>query len=285
MARMSIPPSPMRWLIGIELARHRQEARMSLAKAAQLTGLSKSKLSHLEQGNQTQTAEDITRLLAAYGAPLRSVKRLIALAERADETSWWAPWADVVPPWFRTFLGLERIADRAYVYEPVLIPGLLQTADYAQAVTKESLLVRADHVKRIVEVRMQRAARLSDAQQPLRLEAVITAAALDNVMGSHEVHQAQLLHLAKLAELGHVTVQVVPPGVICYDAYTIGNFALLDLDTDSKIGYVELVDDAVYVHDRAQLQTYEVAFRELQRVSLDPDRSLTLIRSKIDFTS
>jgi transcriptional regulator with XRE-family HTH domain len=281
MASNPAVPPPIRWLIGIELARHREEARMSLTKAAQVTGVSKPKISHLELGNQTQSAEDISRLLSAYGAEQRSISRLTSLATRADEANWWMPWADVVPPWFRVYVGLERLADRAYIYEPVLIHGLLQTPDYARAVAGESLLVRADHINRIVEFRAARAARLSDPDRPLRLDAVITAAALDKVVGPPEVYEAQLMHLAKLADLAAVTIQVLPPEAGPLAVHATGGFALLDLDANSKIGYVELLDDAVYLYDRGRLQTYEVAFNDLQRAALDPERSLALIRSKL----
>jgi hypothetical protein len=138
------------------------------------------------------------------------VARLTALARRSEEANWWQPWADGVPQWLRVYVGLERLADRAYIYEPMLIPGLLQIDDYAAVVAGESLLVHADHMKRVVELRVARAIRLTDPEQPLWLHAVIGAGALDRVIGSPEVYERQMVHLAKMAELPTITIQVLP---------------------------------------------------------------------------
>lgn len=274
-------PPALRWFIGVELARYREEAGLSMAKAAGMSGITKPKISHLELGRQQQSSDDITRLLTIYGADRRDVMRLIELANRSDEASWWAPWTDVVPPWLTVFVGLERLADRAHVYQPTLIPGLLQTTDYATLIAERSLLVRADHIQRVVEFRAARAARLTASEGPLWLHAVIGAAALENVVGSAEVYEGQLLHLIKLAELPTITIQVLPFGAGPLGVHGTGGFVLLHLDDVSQIGYIELLDDAVYLHQRRRLQTYGVGFSDLQRVALDPERSLALIRSKI----
>lgn len=280
MAADAHQPPPLRWLIGVELARYRAEAGMAMTRAAALSGITKPKIGHLETGRQYQSAEDITTLLTIYGAEQRNVARLVELSRRSEEANWWTRWQDAVPPWFRVYVGLERLAGRAYIYEPVLIPGLLQTPDYARVVAGESLFVRADHIARVVEFRAARAARLSDPARPLRLDAVITSAALDKVVGPPEVYEAQLVHLAKLADLATVTVQVLPPDAGPLAVHASGGFTLLDLDAVSKIGYIELLDDAVYLYHRSRLQTYEVGFSDLQRAALDPEQSLALIRSK-----
>lgn len=93
-------PSPLRWLIGVELAGYRNTAGLSLAAVSGLVGMSKAKVGHMETGRQHQDPDDIARLLAAYGATQRDVDRLTSLTGRADE----APWAHVVPDWLNTFL-------------------------------------------------------------------------------------------------------------------------------------------------------------------------------------
>lgn len=276
----SFSPAPLHWFVGVELARYRQAAGLSMAKVELLTGMAKPKIGHLESGRQLPTGEEIRRLLSAYGADPRSVVRLTALAQRSEEANWWRPWADVVPPWLSILVGLERLADRLFTFEADAIPGLLQTPDYAAAMTSQSWLVRADRVQQIVDFRMGRAARLADPDRPLWLHAVIGLRALEQAVGTREIRDAQLRHLAKLADLPTVTIQVLRP----QDGYvpmTTGSFTLLNFDAVSTVGYIELLDDAVYLYDTSRLRTYEVASRELERVALDPERSLELIRTMI----
>lgn len=274
------PPPAVRKLVGIELARYRTEARMSLGKTSAVTGISKPKLAHLEMGRQHQSAEDIATLLATYGVEQRSVTRLVALSERSEDANWWAPWADVLPPWFTVFAGLERIADRVFTYEPTLIPGLLQTPEYATAVTEEALLVRADHAPRYVQFRAERVKRLNNPDRPLWLHAVITSGALEMPVGNADVREKQLMHLAKMADLPTVTIQVLRPQNGIPTVHTSG-FMLLSFDAASQVGYVELLDDAVYLYDVNRLRTYQLGAGDLQRIALDPERSQAYIRSLI----
>jgi transcriptional regulator with XRE-family HTH domain len=167
-------PAPLRWLIGVELARHRNAANLSLTEASDQSGISRAKLGHLETGRQQQDPDDITRLLGAYGAEQPDIERLISLTGRADEVTWWAPWAQVVPDWLKTFLGLEGLAENEFVFEPIIIPGLLQTEQYAAAVTANTPRVRADHSERFVSFRMARNRRLTDPKRPLQLHAIFT---------------------------------------------------------------------------------------------------------------
>jgi transcriptional regulator with XRE-family HTH domain len=271
-------PQPMRWLLGVELARFRVDARLSMTKAAGLAGVTKAKVANIELGRQTPSPDDITRLLTVYGAAPRTITRLFALAERADEANWWTWWSAVVPPWLSVFAGLERLADREFAYEPNLIPGLLQTRDYTTAVSSESLLVRADHLRDIVAFREARAARLVDQERPLSLHCVITTWALEVAIGTPEVRRAQLEHLARMADLPTVTIQVLRPRDGMHAAIMTGPFVLLELDAANPIGYVELLDGAAYLTDRTRLATYQVAADDLKRVALNPQQSLDLIR-------
>jgi transcriptional regulator with XRE-family HTH domain len=274
-------PAPLSWLIGVELASYRNAAKLSMAEVASRTGMSKAKVGHLESGRTQQAPEDIATVMAVYGAGHHDVDRLTALTARADHASWWAPWAHVVPDWLKTFVGLEGLAEREFVFEPVAIPGLLQTADYAAAVTAETLRVRPDHGERFVGFRMARTRRLTDEDRPLRLHAVITEGALRLAIGDQTLRQAQLRHLLAMAELPTVTIQVVRPEDGLHAAAN-GQFVVLDFETVRSIGYVELQDGAVYVQDPEQVRAYTMAAENLQRVAPGPEQSAALIQSKIE---
>ncbi|MDQ2882245.1 MAG: helix-turn-helix domain-containing protein [Actinomycetota bacterium] len=273
-------PAPLRWLVGVELARYRNTAQLSLTEASQLSGISRAKLGHLETGRQQQDPHDIARLLAGYGAGQADIDRLISLTSRADEARWWAPWAQVVPDWLKTFVGLEGLAESEFVFEPMLIPGLLQTEQYAAAVTANTPRVRADYSERFVDLRIARTRRLTDTERPLRLHAVITEGALRLAVGDPELRRAQLRHLLAMAQLPTVTIQVVRPEDGPHTALT-GQFAVLGFANVRSIGYVELNDGAVYLQDAEQVQSYMMVAEDLQRVALDPNGSISFIQSVV----
>jgi transcriptional regulator with XRE-family HTH domain len=273
-------PAPLRWLIGVELARYRNAVKLSLTEASDLSGISRAKLGHLETGRQQQDPEDIARLLTTYQAEQRDIARLTSLTSRADEATWWAPWAQVVPDWLKTFVGLEGLAESEFVFEPIIIPGLLQTAQYAAAVTANTPRVRADHSDRFVGFRIARTRRLTDPERPLKLHAILTEGALRLAVGDPGLRQAQLRHLLAVAELPTVTIQVIRPEDGPHTALT-GQFVVLGFETVRSIGYVELHDGAVYLQDADQVRTYTMVANDLQRAALAPERSLALIQSMI----
>ncbi|MPZ64710.1 MAG: helix-turn-helix domain-containing protein [Pseudonocardiaceae bacterium] len=274
-------PSPLRWLIGVELAGYRDAAGLSLSAASELVGMSRAKLGHMETGRQQQDPDDMARLLAAYQATQRDIDRLTSLTGRADEATWWAPWAHVVPDWLKTFVGLEGLAEREFVFEPVIIPGLLQTEDYARAATADTPRVRPDHGERFVGFRMARTRRLRDLDRPLHLHAVIAEGALRLRVGTPELRHAQLEHLIAMSDLPNVTVQVIRPEDGLHSAFT-GQFVVLDFGNVRSIGYTELHDGAVYVQDPDQVLSYTMAAENLQRVALGPAESTALIESLLN---
>jgi hypothetical protein len=122
---------------------------------------------------------------------------------------------------FRTVHG-----DREFVFEPIVLPGLMQTEDYARELSRSSSRVRTDHTDRVVELRMSRAQRLT-SDNPLRLHAAINEQALRLRVGTPEIMGAQYKHLIDLADRPNITFQVVVPERGPHSVVT-GQFAVLD---------------------------------------------------------
>jgi transcriptional regulator with XRE-family HTH domain len=278
--RRRVNPPPLRWLIGQELARHRDEAGLSMMGVSKLVGITKPKLGQLETGRQFQSATDIALLLNAYGTDRETIDRLVALTERAEEAAWATGSAHAVPDWFRIYLGLERIATRVFTFDPLLVPGLLQEQRYAHAVTSASLFVRRPDVDRVVELRMARRQRLYDTANQLELHAVTTEAALRMRMPDSDVHKAQLQHLLDLSERPNVTIQVLTPDVGYHDAHR-GQFGLLDFEEVRSLAYTETIDSALYVQDPDQVKSYALVAKALEEQALDPEETSKLIAEVI----
>jgi hypothetical protein len=272
-------PSALRWLIGVELANFRKHATATPQEVLDATGITKSKLSSMENGRYQQHPDDIAKLLSFYRVSQRDVDRLSSLAGGATGRSWWAPWSHVVPDWVKTFVGLEGLADAEFVFQPMVLPGLLQTEEYAQAITEATGFVRRDHSERFVSFRQARARRLAD-DEPLTLHAVIGEAALRLGVGSPQVRHAQYRHLLNMAKLPTVTIQALRPEDGPHTAGT-GSFVVLDFAQAQSIAYTEHLDGAVYVQDQDDVHTYKMAVENLQSVALAPTKSAALIRSMI----
>lgn len=270
-------PSALRWLIGAELSRYRREVPMSLSELADVTGIGKPKLGHMESGRYQQFPDDIAKVLTACGADQAAIDRLTSLATRSDARTWWAPWANVVPDWFKTYIGLEGLASSAFTFESMVIPGLLQTEEYAQALTLGTGFVRPDHAERFVSFRQVRARRLTEGE-PLTLHAVIGEAALRLRVNGDETRRAQLAHLAAMAERPNITVQVLRPEDGPHAATPLGKFVVLDFTDVRPIAYTELLDGAMYVQDPDGVRTYNMVADNLRQAALSPTASLTLIR-------
>lgn len=271
--------SPLRWLIGTELRRFRTEAGLTYPEASRLSGISQAKVNHLEIGRQQQDPTDIAALLRAYGAQLHEIDRLTSLTGRADEATWWAPWAAVVPDWLRTYVGLEGLADSAFAFQPMVIPGLLQTEAYARAITARAPSIRPDHGERFVGFRVARARRLTDAERPLELHAVITDAALRLAVGTAETRDEQLGHLLAVSELPSVTIQVVRPQDGPHSALG-GGFISLDFGPVARpVVYIEHRDGAVYLQDTDQVAAYTLTASDLTQVAMGPEQSREWIAS------
>ncbi|MGW4114840.1 helix-turn-helix domain-containing protein [Actinosynnema sp. NPDC004786] len=274
-------PSALRWLIGVELRHHREAARRPMTAAAALLNCAESKISHMESGRYRQSPEDIARLMRFYEADQHAADRLVALAAQDDESTWWAPFADVVPDWLSTFVGLERLADEEFTYEPLVLPGLLQTEEYAAAITAASRRVRPDHAARLVEFRLARQGRLdADAARPLVLTAVVEETALRRPIGSPAVRRAQLEHLLALADQPNIRLHVVPQTVAVHAALA-GRFTLLMFSGVRPIGFVELSDGGVYRQKPAEVSAYTMTAESLVSDALDRRATRSLITSLV----
>ncbi len=273
-------PSALRWLIGVELARYRREAGLSLSALSAATGIRLAKAGHMETGRYQQYPEDIVTVLTACAVGQPDIDRVCSLAAQQDSRTWWAPWASVVPDWFKTFVGLEGLAQTEFVFEPMVVPGLFQTDEYARAITAATGFVRPDHAERFVGLRQVRAGRLA-GEDPLAVHAVIGEAALRLAVGAPEVRKAQLRRLVELAGTDTVTVQVLRPEDGPHGATAIGQFFVLDFARVRPIAYTELLDGAFYAQDPDTVQTYRMVADNLRQVALSPAESLTLIRKLI----
>jgi transcriptional regulator with XRE-family HTH domain len=274
-------PVVRRRKLGEELRSLRQTSGLTSREAATLLGWHQSKVSRIETGTSGVTPSDVTRLLDAYGVDdtqLRSLLEALAGSAGGGGTGWWHAYRGLIPPQYRDFISLESQAGTARTLETSVVPGLLQTADYARAVTRASLDgLPPAQLDSLVEVRLARQGVLH-ARPPLRLSVVLDEAVVRREVGGPHVMRDQLHHLRQAAQLPHVTLQLLPFSVGGYIGLT-GPFVIFSFPNISDLDVVVLdhLTSSLYLEGREDLEAYSSAFRTMQAHALTPERSLDLI--------
>lgn len=272
-------PAALRFLIGHDLRASREKAGMKQSDAAKVLGCNQPKINYLETGKTQQKPDETTALLRAYGADIDHIDRIASLAGQADRTTWWAPFSDVLPDWFRTFMGLEGLATSQFVYRSKVVPGQLQTESYATAVLEGGLQIALMDVPQVVRSRMARQ-RLTNDPNPLSLIAVLEEAVLDRLVGGSKVMREQLRHLLDMALLENVELHIMPTEVAVHDGIN-DEFMLLDFESAQSIGYLEFAAGALYVQDRDQVGLYKMMAERIRAAALSPSESADVIAARI----
>jgi transcriptional regulator with XRE-family HTH domain len=277
-------PTVLRIGLGGALRRRREAAGVTRERAGEAIRASPAKISRLELGRVGFKERDVADLLTSYGVHDPAERaQFIDLARQANTPGWWHRYSDLLPSWFETYLGLEQAASVIRKYEIQFVPGLLQTRDYARAVT---MLGHSDpvEIERRVELRVKRQALLTRADPPT-LWAVIDEAALRRQLLRPEQSRAQITHLIQMNELPHISLQMAPLANGGHAAAG-GPFAILRFGERDvpDIVYLEQLTSAVYLDKRSDVEHYATVMNRLCAQVEQPDRTaeiLTRIRAEI----
>jgi transcriptional regulator with XRE-family HTH domain len=258
-------PTVLRIMLGTQLRRLREARRITLDDAGRMIGVSRVKVGQLETGQAALTDCELADLLKCYGVTDQREREALAdLAGSASTRGWWHSYSDILPDWFEAYVSLEEAAIGIRAYEIQFIPGLLQTGDYARAVT---LLghpsAHTADIDRRVSLRMARQEVLTRRTPPY-LWVVIDEAALRRPAGRPGVMRRQLKYLLEAAELPNVTVQVIPFQAGGHAAaggpFSILRFAEPDLP---DVVYLEQLTSALYLDRRETVEHYLAVMERL----------------------
>lgn len=197
--------------LGKELRRLRVAAGFSITDVEMKLGWpGNSKLSKIERCIISVKRDDLTRLINLYKVPADDAAKLYVLLEGTRSDEWWRQYDDVLTVSHTELIAAENEAERVRHAQPVLVPGILQTRDYAHALIADSpLKPDPDRVDALLEVRMRRQQRLEE-ELPLVVDVVIAEAVLYNQYGQPGTLNRQLIRLREAAGSANVTVRVVP---------------------------------------------------------------------------
>jgi transcriptional regulator with XRE-family HTH domain len=273
----NVNPTVRRRRLGQELRRLRELKGMTAEEVAERLLVSQSKISRLENGRRSISQRDVRDLCGVYEVEdQRVVDSLMQMAKDSRQQGWWHAFGDVP---YSVYIGLETDAASLRVYDPQVVPGLLQTRPYAEALIAGALpeTMPGDIDKR-VQVRMRRQERISAPESPLRLWTVLDEAALRRVVGNRSLMREQLEYLVEQSQLPHVTVQVIPFDLGAHPGLN-GQYAILEFPdaSDSSVVYIEGVTSDLYLEKPADVQKYSVMYEHLRAQALNVDQSRQFI--------
>nr|WP_206345569.1 helix-turn-helix transcriptional regulator [Streptomyces thermoviolaceus] len=273
----NVNPTVRRRRLGQELRRLRELKGMTAEEVAERLLVSQSKISRLENGRRSISQRDVRDLCGVYEVEdQRVVESLMQMAKDSRQQGWWHSFGDIP---YSVYIGLETDAASLRVYDPQVVPGLLQTRAYAQALITGALpeTAPADIDKR-VQVRMRRQERISATENPLRLWTVLDEAALRRVVGGKAVMREQLEHLVEQSQLPHVTVQVIPFEMGAHPGLN-GQYAILEFPdaADSSVVYIEGVTSDLYLEKANDVRKYSVLYEHLRAQALNVEQSRQFI--------
>ncbi|MBT2543122.1 helix-turn-helix domain-containing protein [Streptomyces sp. ISL-44] len=266
-------PTVRRRRLGAELRRLRLARGLTSTQVAERLLISQPKISHLENGRRAIIPRDVRDLCGLYGVTdPQVIDSLMRMAREADRQGWWVACGEVP---YAVYIGLETAAASIRSYEPLVIPGLLQTPAYAAAVFEETIpLATAEQITVRREVRLRRQSRAHHPARCLRLWVVLDESALRRVVGSPKIMREQLESLNRLGAQPHITVQVLPHSAGAHPGVS-GQFSILHFPDDPGVGtvYLERFTSDLYLEKRSDVQHYSAMYDHLQAQALNPEHT------------
>jgi len=270
--------------VGAELRRLRDAAGVTTAQAAELLSCSPAKISRIENGIVTVRMVDLRLLLDSYGDQDQEHRAYLErLARESNKRGWWQDYGDTIPPYYADFIGLESDASYIKTWEPTIVPGLLQTPEYARAVMLANpAMVSPGKLENLISIRRERQARLEQSTDA-RLDAVIWEAALITTVGSDEIQRGQLSRLLELMDRPNISVQVLPLEA-GDQASMSGSFVMFSFGSERSVStvFVDNLTSSQYLELDQELRGYTLVFDALRSAALSPTASATRIRQRLE---
>jgi transcriptional regulator with XRE-family HTH domain len=284
----SASPTVRRRRLAAELRRLRERAGLTGDQVARRVGWSASKLSRLENGHSAPGAAEIRQLLQLYEVEGGAADELLALAQEAADKGWWETFSSTLPPEYAALIGMEAEAKSALSWEPLIVPGLLQTGDYAREVTN-GYLERIDPMPPS-ETARRVAARLARQQvlagdNPLRFSAVLDQSVLHRRFGDRHVMRSQIRQLLELSERHNISLRILPLDgrhPIGTGAFVLLQFGEVHDVTNQDVVCIENLTGGRYVEEEDEVFRYRRAFDRLSDLALDEQKSREMLAAARD---
>lgn len=272
-------PTVLRIMLGTQLRNLRESRGISAHDAAKAIRASDSKISRIELGKSAIREIDVLDLLTFYGVDPDEREQFLTLAEQASRPGWWHRFSDIMPDWFKAYIGMEEAAKSIRVYEPLFIPGLLQTPQYTAAVLALGD-IPVGEAERYAVLRKERQRRFTEGQ--LKLWAIVDESALRRPVGSAEILRDQLRYLISLSSRQNLTLQITKQGAGGYAAPSAFSILRFGDPEMPDVVYVEHLTSALYFDKKSDVDRYLLAMERLSIISSKPAETRGILSTIVD---
>ncbi|WP_433274904.1 helix-turn-helix domain-containing protein [Actinosynnema sp. CS-041913] len=249
---------------------------LSCAEVASAVGCSESKISRMETANRGLYADEVAAILGFLQAPPRLRQELVALVRTGEDRNWHAIHGKLPGHW-KDLIGFEAEAVGIHNFEPLVIPGLAQTAEYAATVMRGvNDMLSTGEIDALVATRMGRQVVLGRAMVHLLIDEPV----LRRDFGSPGMMRTQLQHLSAMAERPNIVIQVVPFESPAHPGLS-GPFVRLDFADQPSLVYVESRNSSTFLEEDGFLENATLAWQRLCALALPADESTALIAKLI----
>lgn len=280
-------PNPVvqRRRLRTELRSARQAAGLTQENVADEMDWSPSKIIRIEAGSVGISTNDLRALLRLYGvADAARIEELIGLARVARERSWWSSYREDVSQRFLQFIEYEAAASAMRGFQPLMVPGLLQTEEYARTVIQQfAVNATPARVDTLVAIRMKRQELIGRPEAP-SMHFVLDEAAIRRQVGGKAVMRRQIRHLIEIADRPNVTMEIVPFTAGVHPGMQ-GPFVILEFPeaADDDVLFLETAKaDVIVRDDPEELSSYGEMFEQLKKLSYGPEHALTYLGTVAD---
>lgn len=268
--------------LGAEMRRAREDADIGVRALAGKLNVEPSTVSRWEAGRRAPSPKNVARYLAEIGAPAEQITDLVAYAFDPDGSRWLAVGMPEQQRQLAALLEIERTAIAITDVSPLLIPGLLQTADYARAIMTTGGVPEGEIDTRVA-VRIGRREAITRRAAPADLLVFVGEAVLNHLIGSPSMIVNQLHFLLELGERPNIELHVLPvrsgwhPGLE-------GPFSIAEFPDRTPVVHLENRISGLFLHAPAEVKAYEDAVDKVREKAMSPEDSVRLIADIINRT-
>ncbi|MFJ9338826.1 helix-turn-helix domain-containing protein [Streptomyces sp. NPDC101733] len=269
-------------MLGQELRGWREASGLTLRDVAPIIRGSVSKVSRLERGESPPKARDVLDLARHYGLGPEEMRTVERLLEFAQDCEWFEHYSDVTPSYLRRLIQLEGDAEEICVYENLVVPGILQTPEYAAHMVRAVMpSASAEEIDRVVQLRTQRRLRLMDGEVP-RLTVLLDSGILHRRCGDARVMREQITYLLEAEDTAKVNIRVLDmtSGYVAAPPYPITHLKFRD-GGPAELAYVEHINGANYVTRPRALDDHRNALSNLRIAASSRDKSRGLLNEAL----
>lgn len=279
---MSSSPSPVvaNWELVLRLKERREHLRLSVNDLTSTLGFTRNYWSAIENERKIIPENTLINLFDFLDFDDEDRQQLLDLREEAKQNGWWSEYSALFNSDLQRLHGLEHGAKRIRGYETLLIPGLLQTVEYARAVIHSDATIPQVEVDQRIAVRLRRQERLRDSS-PVNLKVIMSEAALRQQVGGTSVLKKQLEHLVNVIDNhpNNVEIRVIPFTATACNIFGAGTLHVLDFQRPRlpSAAWAETVSTRGVITNKNQVRDITTAFEEAFERTLNRQETRELI--------